>query len=74
MSSEGDASCGGVVRLEAGVMGANDGSPLLLEPRLCCGTSGGGGRGSPWCAACSSMMKLSKPPYERSQCVSSWRR
>ena len=34
MSSDGDASCGGVVRLEAGVDGAKDGSQLLVEPRL----------------------------------------
>ena len=34
MSSDGDASCGGVARLEAGVDGAKDGSQLLVEPRL----------------------------------------
>ena len=45
VSSEGEASCGGVVRLEAGVKGTKDGSPLLLEPRLFCGMSGGGGKG-----------------------------
>ena len=58
VSSDGEASCGGVVRLEAGVEGAKDGSPLLLEPRLFCGMSGGGGKGSPWCAACSNVMKV----------------